>query len=438
MAKLSKGLTTVTQIEKAIKQAIKEGKPSTSYSLAGYKGLELRVRPHKDSLTATADFRHRYTHPLTGKRPYMTIGQYPAVTLEQARQAHADNMRLLAQHIDPITHRKNQRQAKANAMKNSFESVAKSWLAYMTSNKSSKLSDGTIREWERFLGYALKAWGNVPINEITTPMVLSLCREIQKDHVQTGARVRGICDRVFSYAIGAGMIEINPALQVKGLLLTAKTNHQPAITNPKDFGKLLRDIDALPDKDERTVLQLIAILYTRVSDMCEARWEDINLEAAEWTLQPKKGRGRSDMVESLIVPLPKQAVDILRRQYEKTGAYDYVFYNHRRKDKPYLNRYKINHTLTHAGEGYDGKHVPHGFRASAITMIQEQLKYPKYLPDMQSGHKLKDNNGEAYSRVKFLDERKEMMQKWADYLDELRAGENVIHVSFKHPVQKHG
>ena len=106
--------------------------------------------------------------------------------------------------------------------------------------------------------------------------------------------------------------------------------------------------------------------------------------------------------------------------------------------------HKVRHGLHNlrgafrAGKGYAGKHVPHGFRASAITMIQEQLKYPKYLPDMQSGHKLKDNNGEAYSRVRFLDERREMMQKWADYLDKLRAGENVIHASFKHPIQKHG
>ena len=438
MAKALKGLTTVTQIDKAIKQAIKDAKPTISHPIAGYKGLELRVRPHSDGLTATADFRHRYTHPVTGKRPYMTIGQYPAITLEQARQAHADNMRLLAQHIDPITHREKQRQAKANAMNNSFENVAKSWLAYMTSNKSNRLSDSTIREWNRFLSHPLKAWGKVPINEVTTPMVLSLCREIQKEHIQTGVRVRGICDRVFSYAIGAGMIEVNPALQVKGLLLTAQATHQPAITNPKDFGRLLRDIDALPDRDDRTALQLIAMLYTRVSDMCEARWADIDLEAAEWTLQPKKGKGRADMVESLIIPLPRQAVAILKRQYEKTGMYDYVFYNHRRRNRPYLDRYKINHTLTSAGKGYAGKHVPHGFRASAITMIQEQLKCPKYLPDMQSGHKLKDNNGEAYSRVKFLDERREMMQKWADYLDKLRAGENVIHASFKHPIQKHG
>lgn len=436
MAKGSKGLTTVTQIEKAIKQAIKDGKPSTSFSLAGYKGLELRLRLHSDGLTTTADFRHRYTHPITGKRPYMTIGQYPALTLEQARQAHTDNMRLLAQYIDPITHRNEELQAKSNALDNSFKNVANSWFNFMTSNKNNPPSQSTIDSWKRLLQYAIKAWGNKPINEITTPMVLNLCREIQKDYTQTGARVRGICERVFSYAIGAGMIEVNPALQVKGLLLTSKPNHQPAITNPMEFGRLLNDIDAMDNSDKRTALQLLALLFTRISDMCEARWSDIDLNNGIWTLEPKKGQGRVDMVDSLLIPLPFQAIDILREQHSKTGIYEYVFYNHRRKKNPFLDRHRVNQALTECG--YAGKHVPHGFRASAITMIQEQLKYPKYLPDLQSGHKLKDNNGEAYSRVKFLDERREMMQNWADYLDKLRAGENVIHASFKHPLQKHG
>lgn len=436
MAKAIKGLTTVTQIEKAIKQAIKEGKPTAIYSLAGYKGLELRVRPHAEGLTATADFRHRYTHPITGKRPYMTIGQYPAITLDQARQAHAENMRLLAQNIDPITHREQQHKAQANAIDNSFKNVVDSWLNFMTSNKNNPPSQSAIYNWKRLLRYAVEAWGDKPINEIDTPMVLELCLGIQKNYIQTGTRVRGMCERVFAYAIGAGMIKVNPALQVKGLLMTNKAKHQPAITNPIEFGKLLKDIYAMDDSHERTALQLLALLFTRISDMCEAKWSDIDLDNGVWSLQPKKGRGRSDMVESLIIPLPTQAIDILKKQHIKTGLHEYVFYNHRRQNNPFLDRHRINLALTECG--YTGKHVPHGFRASAITMIQEQLKYPKYLPDMQSGHKLKDNNGEAYSRVKFLDERTAMMQKWADYLDKLRAGENVIHASFKHPIQKHG
>lgn len=436
MAKASTAITTVTQIDKAIKQVIKSG-GHTAIPLAGYKGLELRIRPSGDDVTAT--FRHRYTHPFTGKRPYMTIGQYPAMTLEQARQAHNDNMRLLAQSIDPITHREQEHAAQAKAIDNSFSSVANGWLDYMTSNKNNMPSPSAIAEWNRLLAFAIKAWGNMPIKEISTPMVLSLCRTIQSDRIETGRRVRGVCERVFSHAIGSGLIDINPAMQVKGLLLTTSAKHHAAITNPMQFAQLLRDIDNLDDKDERTALQLMALLFTRSSDMCEARWADIDLNLGQWTLAPKKGKGRSDMVDSLIIPLPVQAVAILKRQHDKTGMYDYVFYNHRRKSAPYLHKQRLNNAINSIKNGhYINKHVPHGFRASAITLIQEQLKYPKHLPDMQSGHKLKDNNGEAYSRVKFIEERTAMMQEWADYQDRLKTGDSVIRANFKQQAQKLG
>ena len=137
MTNVIKGLTTATQIDKAIKQAVRCSASTRQHSLTGYKDLELRLRLHSNGLTATAQFRHRYTHSVTGKGPYMTIGQYPAITLEQARRAHNDNMWLLAQHINPITHRAKQHQVKANAANNS-------WLAYISSNEGSKLSDSKI------------------------------------------------------------------------------------------------------------------------------------------------------------------------------------------------------------------------------------------------------------------------------------------------------
>lgn len=429
MAKDNIAITTVTQIDRAIKQAIKAGEHN-NLPLAGYKGLELRIRPKGNDVTTT--FRHRYTHPFTGKRPYMTIGQYPAMKLEQARQAHNDNMRLLAQSIDPITYREQERLAQAAAINNGFTSVADSWLEHMTSNKNNMPSLSAIAEWQRQLAFAIKAWGNMPVKAITTPMVLSLCRAIQKDRIETGRRVRSLCERVFAHAIGNGLLDMNPAMQVKGLLLTPSKNHMPALETPLPFGQLIRDIDQLPDNDERTALQLMALLFTRSSDMCEAKWTDIDFNSKQWTLKPKKGRGRSDMVDSLIIPLPAQAVAILKSQYDKTGMYDYVFYNHRRKTKPYLDKQRLNLAINSIKDGYYiNKHVPHGFRASAITMIQEQLKIANYLPDMQSGHAVKDSNGTAYNRAKFIEERTEMMQAWADYQDELRAGTSLIRANFK-------
>lgn len=430
---MAKGITTDTQIKKAIAMATKSG-THTILPLAGYKGLELRIRPSSDDVTAT--FRHRYTHPYNGKRPYMTIGQYPAMTLLQARSAHHENMALLAQSIDPIEQRDTNKQEKINAMNNGFKAVAERWFE---DNKKNQPAAKTVREWERCIKIATDEWKDTPIHAINAEMVLRLCKKLQQDKIDTGRRVRSMCERIFTYAIGHSLITANPATQIKGLLATVPAKHQPAITNPIQFAQLLRDIDDLDDSNERTALQLIALLFTRGGDMSSMKWSDIDFEAAQWTLAPQKGQGRSDMVDSLIIPLPRQAVAILKEQYEKTGMYEYVFHTHGKQKNDYMNMTRLSVKLGAIKDGYyKGKHVPHGFRASAITMIQEQLKYEKHLPDMQSGHVIKDNNGTAYNRVKFIDERTVMMQEWADYQDKLRAGTTIIRADFKQQVKAFG
>src|SRR5690606_35991953 len=182
--------------------------------------------------------------------------------------------------------------------------------------------------------------------------------------------------------------------------------------------KLLADIDSVTDfyGHAKSILKLQAMLFQRSGDMCSMRWDAIDFDAKTWTFSPQKTGNRGDMVASLVVPLPTQAIELLRSLHEQTVHTDYVFYNNRRKET-FEHQQQLNKYLWRLG--YKDVHTPHGFRASAITMIQERLKYAKHLPDMQSGHKTKDNNGEAYSRVTFLDERAQMMQDWADYLTHL-------------------
>ena len=426
---MAKGITTVTQIEKALRQ-VKQTGEQTALPLAGYKGLEIRIRPSGDDVTAT--FRHRYKHPYTAKRPYMTLAEYPYMTLEQARAAHRANLSLLSQSIDPITHREQQRLAQAAALNNGFVDVANQWIADSTSNKNNIPSAKTLKEWQRLIGFAVNEWGKTPVKDITPPMVLELCRKLQSDRIDTGRRVRSMCERIFAFAVGKGLIDTNPAFEVKGLMLTAQTTHQHAITSPNQFAQLLKDIDALDDSNERTALQLIALLFTRGGDTVAAKWADIDFEAAQWTLIPQKGQSRSDMVDELIVPLPKQAIAILKEQHAKTGMYEHVFHTNKTRKTQHTNIEKLSVTLSTMNNGrYKGRHVPHGFRASALTMIQEQLGYAHNLPDMQLGHTVKDNNGAAYNRAKFILERTDMLQKWADYQDALKAGKTVIRASFK-------
>lgn len=362
----------------------------------------------------------------------MTLGHYPVMTLEEAKQAHLDNMRVLAQDKDLMTHRKEELEAQVTAANSGFGDVAGEWLKHKLSNKDSMPANSTIASWERDIKLASQAWGNRPISEITPKMVITLCAQLQETRIETGRRVKSTVQRIFTYAIGHGLMDSNPALAITGLLLTAPTRHQPAITSPPQFGKLLRDIDTLHDCNERTALQLLTLLFTRSGDMCAMKWSDIDFNAAQWTLAPQKGQGRSDMVDSLIIPLPRQAIAILRNQQQHTGEYEYVFHSKTRQVAAHMGKQNLSLHLKKLSNGvWAGKHVPHGFRASAITMIQEQLKYPQNLPDMQSGHKVRDGNGTAYNRVKFIDERTIMMQDWADYQDQLKAGTVVIRANFK-------
>ena len=428
-------MTTHAQMDKAIKEVSKSGK-QLLLPIDGSMGLELRIRPRPAGKTPTATFRHRYTNPSTQSRHYITVGQYPVMTLREAKQAHLDNLRVLAQGQDPIAYREQALKAQEVIANSGFADVAQSWLDKQVSNPSRSLSASTIASYKRDIEIATAEFKDIPVNQITRKMVVELCASVQEKHTERGKRVRSTCERIFNHARDCEYMDSNPASDIE--LPTAPTKHQPAITNPIQFGKLLRDINALDESNERAALQLMALLFTRSGDMCAMKWSDIDFEGAQWTLAPQKGQGRSDMVDSLIIPLPKQAIAILREQQQRTGSQEYVFYSSTHKAQ-HINKQRLSATLNKLDNGsWAGKHVPHGFRASAITMIQEQLKYEKYLPDMQSGHAIKDNNGTAYNRVKFIEERTKMMNDWADYQDALKAEKTIIRANFKQQVKAFG
>jgi integrase len=449
MAKVDKGITTDTQIKKAIKQAITD-RQLALHPIAGYKGLEIRIRPTKDGKDVTSDFRHRYTHPYTGKRPYMTLGQYTALSLTDARQMHTDNMQLLARGIDPIAHRDDEIAQKAKAAKHTFREVAKRWLDDQIQNPDHKPSKKTLSNWKLYIKALNDALGNYPISEITTQQILVVCKDVQKNYINKGNRVKGIATRIFASAIVDGLIDINPVLQLTGtkILKTNKTKHYPALTRPEDFAELLKDIDALnqPATFKKEVLQLLTLTFARIGDVCSMKWADIHWNDKQWIFEPMKGQGRDDMIESLVVPLAPQALTILEQIHQITGAHEYVFYNARRKQAKYIDRQCINILLNDssmnkagigrhyiAGKGYQGVHSPHGFRASAKTMLMERLGYSHLLTELQSGRSIPDQYGSTYNRMEGIADRTEMMTEWANYLDKLRAGEfnNVIYPKFR-------
>ena len=372
-------LTTDTQIKKAIKEA--QGQKRVYHTIGGYQGLRLRMRG------GCIEFQHRYTHPMTGKRKEMTLGQYPALSLEQARRMHNDNMSMLANTMDPISQRDN---------------------------------------------------------------------DIQKTHVHKGNRVKHMGQRIFAHAVLKGFIEYNPVTQLSGAkaLKATRTKHHASLTDPKDFAVLLRDIDQLSDKQayNKTILKLLTLTFARVGDICAMRWADIDLNAKQWVFTPQKGQRREDMVESLVVPLAPQAIVVIEQMQSLTGGYEYVFYNGNRKKGQYHDPQAINKVLNdpsinsggiganYEGRGYKEVHTPHGFRASAKTMLMERLGYDELLTEIQLGHQMLNKYGKAYNRMQAVPERTRMMTDWANYLDNIKAGriDNVIHTSFKQQSQKLG
>ena len=253
------------QIKKAIKDSA--GLKKAYYSIEGYKGLRIRIRGDY------VEFQHRYTHPVTKNKIEMTLGNYAnGFTLEQARQAHRDNLALIGQGIDPKTHREQETTKQAHALDNTFQAVAMDWLNEQTNNPDHVLAQQTLINWHSLLEPLLKEFGKYTIDTITTPQVLRLFREVQKTHIQKGNRVKGIASRIFAHAVINGLIEHNPVLQLTGAraLKPTRQKHHPALTTPAEFAELLKEIEALPADDSnfvKPVLQLLALTFARIGDI---------------------------------------------------------------------------------------------------------------------------------------------------------------------------
>lgn len=439
-----KDITTDTQIKKAVKEVLLSGEP-ISYGIAGYQGLEIRIRPNKNNTDTSADFRHRYTHPITAKRPYMTLGQYPALSLADARQCHNDNMQLLAKSIDPIEHRENEKQKQIADRQNTLHYFINEWRSVQASKN---LNPTTYQKNETFLQLIDTHLGKMKVTDITPSVVIKFVAKIQKTHVAKGLKARTILKSILQIAKAHMIIEYNPASDLQGTLKTHKVKHSAAITNDVTaFAKLLNDIDQLDDTSQlynKTILQLLSLTFVRVGDACAMQWADIDLNAKQWSFEPQKGRGRGDMVASIVIPLAPQAIEILERMQSLTGDSEYVFYNSRRKKAPYHHKQQVNKImnseLMNDGQSYKDIHTPHGFRASAKTMLMERLGYDELITELALGHTMLNKYGKAYNRMQAIPERTRMMTEWANHIDNIKAGkfDNVIHADFKDKKLKHG
>lgn len=374
-------------------------------------GLYLLITPSGGKL-----WRCKYT--FGGKEKLLAFGAYPIISLQDARERRDAAKKLLANNIDPGEVKKIQKEARGVPV-DTFEKVAREWHKLHYEEWVESFADVKLKRYEKHL---FPWYKNTPVSEITTPELLTRLKKIiESGSLDLARRIRMDCAKIFAYAIASGLATNNPALQLQGILPVQKFENHPAITDPDKLGVLLNKMDAyVGNMVIKSALLLTPLVFLRPGELRNAEWKEFDFKEGVWNLPGSKMKMKKDH----IVPLARQAISILKSLEPITGMGQYVFPNHNTPLRP-LSKHAVSTALQYIG--YSGDEVvPHGFKATARTMIRERLKYETEYIEIQLAHLTKAPNGTAYDRVAFIDERKVMMQHWADYLDDLRSGASII------------
>ena len=390
--------------------AIKNAKPgSKPWRLSAGKGLVLLVLPN-----GTRSWRFRYR--FNGKANMMSLGNYPDLSLAKAIEKRDDLRKMIVAGIDPSQAKKAQKASDSGA--DSFETIAREWFEKFSPIWSPSHGERIIRRLER----DIFPWiGKRPINEIKAPELLSVLRRIEsRGAVETAHRASQNCGQVFRYAVATGRAERDPSGDLKGAIPPTKTKHHASITDPLEIGKLLRAIDAYSGGlIVRCALRIAPMVFVRPGELRRAEWAEIDFDKAEWVIPGI----RMKMKEKHIVPLSRQALEILRELHPLTEESRYIFPSPRTFDRP-MSDNAILAALR--SMGYTGDMMTgHGFRSMASTLLNEQ-GWNRDAIERQLAHAERDEIRAAYNYAQHLPERKKMMQAWADYLDSLRKGAEVI------------
>ena len=341
----------------------------------------------------------------------VTLGAYPAIGLAEARERRDELRRMLSNGIDPAAHRKATKVARATAAENSLEVVAREWFVKMSPGWVEKHRIKIIQRLERDVFPWL---GSRPVAELTAPDVLAVLRRIEeRGAIETAHRALGDLSAICRYAVATGRALSDPCRDLRGALAPKVVRHFAAVTDPKAIPDLLRAMDGYQGGlVVRSALRLAPLLFVRPGELRSARWADIDLEAGEWRFTASKTG------QAHIVPLARQAVAILRELHPLTGHHDLVFPGARSPRRP-MSENTVNVALRTLGIGRETT-SGHGFRAMARTVLEEQLRFPAHIIEAQLAHAVRDANGRAYNRTTHLEDRRSMMQAWADYLNALR------------------
>lgn len=407
MARESDKLTDVV-----IRQAKAEQK---TYRKSDGKGLYIEIRP-------TGSKYWRLAYRFTGKQKTLALGVYPEVGLSEARDERDSARKLLRKGVDPLFDRQRRNAEQKAASDNSFETIAREWHEVRKGEWNTRHAGRTLKWMETDLFPAI---GKRPISEIKPAELLAVIKKIERrDALDVAKRQRARCSTIFQYAIQTSRATYNPAADLVGVVKSVKVIPRLAMSQ-KELGPFLRELDAFDRIKPVTKLglQLLVITFVRPGEMRGALWEEFDLDATEWRIPAE----RMKMGTEHIVPLSTQALAILEKLKPLTGRSDYLFPSDRSREKP-MSENAFSYAMKRMG--YQGKATPHGFRATASTILNESGFKPDVI-ERQLAHLERNKVRAAYHRSAYLEDRRKMMNWWSDFLEGIKSGADVVPLQSK-------
>lgn len=391
---------------------IRQSKPKDKlYKLSDGAGLFLQIQPSGAKYWRLA---YRYG----GKQKTLALGVYPDISLSEAREKRVEARKVLEKGIDPanVMSKRVRKRREVTNTENSFEAIAREWHEHQKGGWSDSHAARVLNSLEK---EAFPDLGSIPIQDLTAPMVLAVLRKIERrGALEVASRVLQRCNAVFRFAIQTGRVERNPVTDLQGALKTKKVVHRAALGR-EDLPEFLAKLETYDGNLlTRLALKLVLLTFVRSGELRGAKWKEFDIERAEWRIPAERMKMRNPH----IVPLSQQAIDVLTDLQPITGNRDLVFPSERTWKKP-----MSENTLLYAmyRMGYHQLATVHGFRATASTILNES-GFKSDVIERQLAHAERNKVRAAYHRSEYLEERRRMMQWWADFLDGIRTNENIV------------
>jgi len=394
--------------------AIRKAKPSEKpIKLFDERGLFLLIAP-----SGGRSWRLKYR--FGGKEKLLSLGQYPDVSLARARDKRDQARTILADGIDPSEHKKATKAMKAALTENTFEVIGRQWYAKTAPTLADSTKSKLLRRLEMDVFPVI---GHRPIADLAPPDLLKVIRRIEgRGALDIARRMHNVCGRIFRYAVGHGLASRDPSrdIELRDILPPENVQHHASVTDPKEVAALLRAVDGFTGAfSTRCALRIAPLVFVRPGELRHWEWREIDFEKFEWRIPAEKMK----MKEQHIVPLSAQVVAILKEIQPVTGHGRYVFPSERGGGRP-MSENTVNAAIRRMGYTKE-EMTGHGFRSMASTLLHE-LGLPHAVIERQLAHGERNKVSAAYNFAEYLPERRKMMQQWADHLDGLKSGAQVI------------